>query len=99
MRMQKKDKKNRTKGQVTLEFTFCLFVVLLIFYSCVKTMQWLGRALAKPGIEHQAFREYDPGEGVGTRTASDMGSPLEIPTGDLPPLDIIYRGEPLVNPN
>lgn len=40
------------KAQVTLEFTFCFLIVLLIFYGCLKAFEWVGVDLAKRRIAH-----------------------------------------------
>ncbi len=42
----------RKKGQVFIEFTFCMIVILLFFYGCVMAFRWAGLSLANRRISH-----------------------------------------------
>ena len=38
---------NSTFGQVTVEFTFCMVIVILLMYAVVKAFRWAGVDLAE----------------------------------------------------
>ena len=79
----------KREAQATLEFVFCILIVFLIFYSCVKAMQWTGKALVKPGTEHQTiWQEAMPGYNSTTKQMQEI---LDL-EGDLPKADFVYRG-------
>lgn len=42
----------RKKGQVFIEFTFCMIIILLFFYGCVMAFRWAGLSLANRRISH-----------------------------------------------
>ena len=44
--------KNR-QAQVTLEFTFCFVIALLLIYGCIMAFRWAGLSLANRRIEHE----------------------------------------------
>ncbi len=48
--MQNKFKKT---AQVTIEFAFCLVMVILLLYGIVKIIRWSGFSLADRRIEHE----------------------------------------------
>jgi len=63
-RILKKRKKTRLnsspfarKGQVMLEFTFCMIVVLLMIYGVTKAFLWAGLDLAERNIAHESMLE------------------------------------------
>ena len=45
-------KNNKQKAQVTLEFTFCFVVVLLLIYGCIMAFKWAGVSLAARQKQH-----------------------------------------------
>ena len=87
--------RRRIKAQATLEFVFCFIVVLLIFYSCVKAMQWVGIALVRPSIEHKMITENPPDDDV---WAGYLSNPLKLPKDELPDLDLVFQGDVLNSP-
>jgi len=42
------------KGQVILEFTFCMIVILIMIYGVVKVFHWAGSDLVERQIAHKA---------------------------------------------
>jgi len=91
--MKKEEKNNRLQkkqAQATLEFAFCFIVVMLLFYSCVKAMQWVGIALVRPRIDHQEVMRNPPND-VDVDWG-DLMKPLDLPEGELPELDLVYQG-------
>ncbi len=42
------------KGQVILEFTFTMIVIMIMIYAMVKIFQWTGTDLAERRIDHDA---------------------------------------------
>lgn len=42
------------KGQVTLEFTFCFIIVLLLLYGCIMAFRWAGLSFAGIRQEHES---------------------------------------------
>ena len=40
------------RGQATIEFTFCIFIIFLFVYSFIKIFQWTGIGLAERGQIH-----------------------------------------------
>ena len=42
----------KRKGQAILEYTFCLVIILLLFYGCVMVFRWAGVNLADRRILH-----------------------------------------------
>ncbi|MDP8265727.1 MAG: hypothetical protein P9M07_02140 [Candidatus Aceula meridiana] len=76
----------KRKAQVTLEFVFCFFIVMLIFYSCVKALQWLGKALIGP--HYQQSRAYDSDGGL--REVVDQ---MDAPVDQYTPLRLMYRNK------
>ena len=71
-----------TSAQVTLEFTFCFLIVLLIFYSCVKALQWYGKAIIAPHVQQFSIHE-----------AINPKNQLRNPADTHVPIRIMYRGE------
>ena len=67
---QTERKKKRPEGQVILEFTFCMIIVLLMIFAITKIMVWSGREYAGCNDAHDSTlyapidRSYTiPGEG------------------------------------
>ena len=87
--------RRRIKAQATLEFAFCLIVVFLIFYSCIKAMQWVGIALVRPSIEHKMITKNPPNDDV---EAEFLSAPLKQSKDELPELDLVFQGNILNNP-
>ena len=48
----KNKKRQTTRAQVTIEFTFCLIIVLLLIYGCIMAFRWAGVSLAERRISH-----------------------------------------------
>jgi len=42
------------KGQVILEFTFCMIVILIMIYGVIKVFHWTGKDIVKRRIAHDA---------------------------------------------
>jgi len=42
------------KGQVILEFTFCMIVILIMIYGVIKVFHWAGRDLVERQRAHEA---------------------------------------------
>lgn len=69
-------------AQVTLEFIFCFLVVLLIFYSCVRALQWFGQAIVAPHHEHRKMHQTAP-----------LTQQMETPSDHYPRIRLIYDDE------
>lgn len=50
--MLKPRKNNKLYGQVIIEFTFCMIIVMLMMYSLIKIFRWTGVDLAERRIAH-----------------------------------------------
>ena len=50
-----KKNKHSYKGQVIVEYTFCLIIVFLMVYSMIKIFRWSGTNLVKRQKDHQAL--------------------------------------------
>jgi hypothetical protein len=96
MRTNKKKLRLNHAAQATLEFAFAFIVVVLILYSCVKALQWLGLVLGTPVQRHHqglytwpgatsSFPNYDP---VKQLDAADA----EANKG-MPSLKLIFTGQ------
>ena len=50
------------KGQVILEFTFCMIVVLLMIFGVMKVFHWAGKDIVERRIAHDdlLFSEVSP---------------------------------------
>ena len=57
-------KKKKSKGQVIIEFTFCMIVILLMIFGVTKVFTWVGREYAGRMDGHD-------------NTLYDGGSPLK----------------------
>jgi len=44
----------KSKGQVILEFTFCMIVILIMIYGITKAFHWTGHDIAQRRISHDA---------------------------------------------
>ena len=40
------------KGQAVIEFTFCMIIILLLFFGCVMAFRWAGVSLAERRAAH-----------------------------------------------
>ncbi|MDP8265173.1 MAG: hypothetical protein P9M12_06840 [Candidatus Aceula lacicola] len=85
----KEKKRNKTKGQATLEFAFCFLVLLLFFYSVVKAMQWIGITLVKPSKEHRQMYA----EGMSNSPNYNPLNQLRGVDETLPKLDLVFNGD------
>jgi len=47
-----KQKKDNPKGQITMEFMFCMVVILIMFWSSIRVLRWTGLDLAERRIGH-----------------------------------------------
>ena len=52
----------KPKGQVILEFTFCMIILLLLIYGCIKAFRWAGVSLADRRITHESTLFSSPNE-------------------------------------
>ncbi len=77
-----KHKKQNFLAQVTLEFIFCFLMVLLIFYSCVKAMQWFGKATIAPHAQHRSMHQSQ------TNAFLQINQPADFPV----PIRLMHRG-------
>ena len=75
------------KGQVILEFTFSMIVVLIMLYGVVKVFHWAGKDIVERRIAHDTSLEDQTG--VDTQWGPKFGNQV---TTDLDP-----RGQ--INPN
>ena len=50
------------KGQVILEFTFCMIVILIMMYGVIKVVHWTGRDIVERQRAHDAtlFADVTP---------------------------------------
>ena len=48
-----KNKIQPVKAQVTLEFTFCFIIVLLLIYGCIMAFRWAGLSFADIRKTHE----------------------------------------------
>ncbi len=92
--MQKKDKNNI--AQATLEFIFCFLVLLLIFYSCVRALQWVGVALVRAVSEQDQVAQNPPNDF--DLNPGAIGQPLLQPSGEVPDLRLMFKGQLINDP-
>ena len=52
-------RRGRKLGQVVIEFTFCLIIVLLMIYGVTKVFFWAGRDLVERRKAHDALLTSD----------------------------------------
>lgn len=48
-------KRNKARGQVMLEFTFSMIVLLLMIYGVMMIMQWMGKSYVERRKDHDAL--------------------------------------------
>jgi len=60
-------KKRLDKGQVVLEFTFCMIIVLLMIFAITKILVWSGREYAGCNSAHDStlYSSINPNYGSG----------------------------------
>ncbi len=88
--IKRKNRNNKLKGQATLEFAFCFLVVLLIFYSIVKTMQWIGVSFSQTANQHEVM--YADGSSTGLHNYDPMDQ-LDAVNEKNPQMNIVFNGE------
>ncbi|MFH1684714.1 MAG: hypothetical protein ABH983_00250, partial [Candidatus Micrarchaeota archaeon] len=50
-------KARRSKGQVLIEFTFCMIIILLMLWSMIQIMGWVSRdPVARRQAHHDSLR-------------------------------------------
>ena len=80
------------KGQVALEFTFCMIVVFLMIYGIIMILRWTGMDLAERRRAHD-MRLTAP-------IAQDYGNPTDGPLFQVDPyfyspikMNAVWKGE------
>lgn len=63
------------KGQVILEFTFCMIIVLLMIFGVTKVFLWTGRDYAGRAIAHDTKLETSVTQGY---TCQGWGGPFNL---------------------
>jgi hypothetical protein len=80
------------KAQATIEFAFTFIVLVFIFYSCVRVLQWMGVALVSSTSSHyQGLYNY-PLATTSDPKAHAVEQLENINEKTLPDLKIVYRG-------
>ncbi len=64
---------SKKNAQVTIEFTICLVMIILILYGIVRMVRWAGFSLGDRRIQHDAALE----QSVGDSWTRDDQSPLK----------------------
>ena len=72
-------------GQVILEYTFCLIVILLFLYGVIMALRWAGLSLAQRRVDHETTLTQDINEnwvtffyGPGRQVSSDFAQPVRM---------------------
>ena len=60
------------KGQVILEFTFCMIIVLLMLFGLTKVFTWVGRDYAGRSMAHDSTLTTSVIQSYGSCTAYDV---------------------------
>ncbi len=97
MGTEKKNTRVNKTAQATIEFAFAFIVVVLVFYGCVKVMQWLGLGLGTPVENHRAGLH---GQCQGASPSCEASSQLDesnFPSMSMPRLRAVFNGQ-LINP-
>ncbi len=86
---------NKNKAQVTLEFSFCMIIILLMMFSLIRIFRWTGMDLA----ERRKAHERELGKIVGL--VEDYEFPRTGPLKQIDPyffkpgkLDAVWEGDP-----
>lgn len=92
------------KAQAAIEFTFAFIVVVVMFYACVKALQWIGVAMIGPvGQHYQGLYSYPPGPDGGASTNNPRFNPVnQLANVDKktmrPKMKLIFDGKLLKEP-
>jgi uncharacterized protein (UPF0333 family) len=80
-------------AQATLEFVFAFIVLVVIFYGCVKTLQWLGVVLISPVNKH--YQGLYSWSGTLNAGSASYNYVQQLNSGDvrLPSLRIVFPGQ------
>lgn len=73
-----------SKGQVILEFTFCMIVIMLMIYGVTKVMIWTGRDFAGRSAAHDQtlYKHFNPDYGaIGEGPAEQIDPYFYTPVG------------------
>ena len=70
--MKKNNTHDLSQGQVILEYTLCLIIVLLLIYGCIMIFRWAGVNLADERIGHDASLRSKIEENWGSYTQSPL---------------------------
>ncbi|HOD12842.1 MAG TPA: hypothetical protein PLO93_04085 [Candidatus Omnitrophota bacterium] len=84
-------------AQATLEFAFAFIILVLIFYSVVRAMQWLGIVMLSPVQQHyQGIYSYQYTNSANSSSASALH---QLSHGDkkYPQLKLVFPGQLLGN--
>ncbi|MFA6379298.1 MAG: hypothetical protein WCX16_05930 [Candidatus Omnitrophota bacterium] len=79
-------------AQATIEFAFAFIVLVLIFYGCVRALQWLGIVLLAPSTTHYQGLYSWPGAKDNCSTCSPVDQ-LNNVDAKLPKLKVVYPGQ------
>ena len=88
---KKEMQRKKMQAQAILEFVFSFVIVALIFFSCVRSMQWVGFALVRPGLEQDEVKSNPAPDNADTWGWA--WNALERPSGELPDLKLVFNGE------
>lgn len=84
-------------AQATLEFAFAFIVLVLIFYGCVKAMQWLGIIAISPIQQHyQGIYSYSYTSQGNSSYASAVDQ-LSQGAKKFPQLKLVFPGHLMGN--
>ncbi|MDD3374218.1 MAG: hypothetical protein PHY73_00650 [Candidatus Omnitrophica bacterium] len=83
-----KIKINQKKAQATLEFVFAFIVVMLIFYSCVKALQWAGIIFVRPIVSNESVKQNPPADNAEWWEFKDQ---MTRPSEEIPQLNLIFQ--------
>jgi hypothetical protein len=94
---ERKQQKNMImpQAQATIEFAFAFVVAILIFYSCVRVIQWVGVALVNPGLENEASKRNSPAD---NDAGSVLGESMGRFSGELPEPDFVFKNNVVHSP-
>ena len=81
----------KTSAQVTLEYTFCIVIILLLIYGAILVLRWAGVSLANRRIAHEATLTNSISEGW---IIFDDGPLKQLQTNfhSMTPMNLVFNG-------
>lgn len=85
---------HQERAQATLEFAFAFIVLVLIFYSVVRALQWLGPVLGSPvRLHYNGLYEGATTSSAKFNYVAQLKNADEKCKAQLPMLKLVYPGQ------